>query len=314
MQKRIINIFGIIIILISFIYIVRNVVSLNINYSELLTPTNILSIIIMPFVSVVVIFLNAYCWRMMLLLFTNTNIPVWKTFSVYAKSNIMKYLPGNIGHYAGRQLFGTRLGISQIQLVMASAFEIIYSVAAMLLCIFLFSADMVFRVIQSFLFMEEYTCIRIIGIFTLLTVILLVFLFREHEYIVTLFRLLKSITFAKSILQSILLFAFGSTILILEYAILLNQYVTLDIQLMLILVSANFFATFIGFITPGVPGGIGVREATLLTVLLSTFSDDIIILTAIIYRVIMILGDIVTVFVSNLFIIKNATIKNKPKY
>lgn len=302
--KRIINTFGIIIILISFIYIVRNMISLNIDYSELLTPTNILSIIIMPFVSVFVIFLNAYCWRMILLLFTNINIPVWKTFSVYAKSNIMKYLPGNIGHYAGRQLFGTRLGIRQIQLAIASAFEIIYSVAAMLLCLFLFSADMAFRVIQSILFIEEYTYIRIIGIIILLTSILLVFLFREHEYIVSLFELLKSIKFAKTILRSILLFAFGSTILILEYVILFNQYITLDFQLMFILVSANFFATFIGFITPGVPGGIGVREATLLAVLSSAFSDDIIILTAIIYRVIMILGDIVTVFVSNLFLSK----------
>ena len=48
----------------------------------------------------------------------------------------------------------------------------------------------------------------------------------------------------------------------------------------------------IGFITPGVPGGIGVREAMMLMFLTGIASEEKILTSAIIYRIISVLGDL----------------------
>jgi uncharacterized membrane protein YbhN (UPF0104 family) len=57
-------------------------------------------------------------------------------------------------------------------------------------------------------------------------------------------------------------------------------------------------------VTPGVPGGIGVREAAMLFILSPFFSSEAILLAAVAQRVIFIIGDVITVPISKLFVVK----------
>ncbi len=105
--------------------------------------------------------------------------------------------------------------------------------------------------------------------------------------------------------MSLLLCSFGTILLAMEYVVLLGQYGTVDFHQMFILLSANYISVFIGFVTPGAPGGIGVREAVLIKMMSPFFQEDLIILAAVTHRIILILGDLFAVPVSRMFVLCN---------
>lgn len=285
----------------SILFLIRRLVLIKVDFEILLTPVNVTVLVILPVLTVVVICLNSYCWRMSLQLFSKKYISVGDTFYVYAKANIMKYLPGNIGHYAGRQLFGEKLGMKQTELALASFLEVGYSAFAMLFCAFGLSAQTVWNELHKrfsagvFLWFGVGLCLLLAGS------VVLLYIFRKYKYAAILWNLFCSVSFWKYFIASLLLTAVGSLLLVMINIILLNQYAALDFHLMFLSLAANLAAVFIGFITPGVPGGLGVREAVLTGILSPFFSEDIVILTAVIYRIAMILGDFLAVPVSKVF-------------
>lgn len=57
-------------------------------------------------------------------------IPFRVVFAVYAQSALAKYLPGNVLHYVGRQILGARHGLAQAAIATASVSEVLLVVAA----------------------------------------------------------------------------------------------------------------------------------------------------------------------------------------
>lgn len=289
---------GFILIILSFVFIVRRMQTMETDFSMLLKPTNILLIAILPIFSVITIFCDSYCWKMVLSLFTDNKIWMKNAFAVYAKANAMKYLPGNVGHYAGRQLFGTQLEISQIHLAIATFFEIVYGAISMVICALLFSARMVFQEIYT-RFGENTVIGFVIFIFgCMIIAIIFVTFFKDNPYVKSVLNLLKETKFWIVISTSLVLFSVASMVYVLEYVLILRQFTTFDFHTVPVILSANFVAIFIGYITPGAPGGIGVREAVLMALLLPYVSADSILFAAITQRIISILGDVICVPIS----------------
>ena len=61
---------GMILTALAVIFLVRRMMALNVDFAKLITPVNIAMIVMMPFLSVMVIFINAYCWKLHLELFS----------------------------------------------------------------------------------------------------------------------------------------------------------------------------------------------------------------------------------------------------
>lgn len=70
------------------------------------------------------VFLSASAWCLWLEFFAGKRCNRREALRVYAKANIGKYLPGNVMHYAGRNLFAGRLNLSQKQIAAATLSEI----------------------------------------------------------------------------------------------------------------------------------------------------------------------------------------------
>lgn len=63
------------------------------------------------------------------------------------------------------------------------------------------------------------------------------------------------------------------------------------------LIGAQIIANVIGFLTPGAPGGIGIRE-TVMTIIGGSFLDsDIILMSMVVYRMINVVADVLYFFV-----------------
>ena len=128
---------------------------------------------------------------------------------------------------------------------------------------------------------------------------------KKNKYVGIFLRCIWSRAFWDTFLTSLLFCSFGTMILAVEYIILFAQYGTLNVEKIFIILSANYISVFIGFVTPGVPGGIGVREAVLMKVLSPFFQEEIVILAAVIHRIVLILSDLLAVPVSWMFILRN---------
>jgi hypothetical protein len=72
----------------------------------------------------------------------------------------------------------------------------------------------------------------------------------------------------------------------------------LNIGLLPIIICANVFAWMGGFITPGAPGGLGVREALLTMLLPDILPATVIIAGVVIFRVITLFGEILALCIA----------------
>lgn len=301
MKKKLINIVGSILLILSFGFIINRLVKMDIDLASVFTPTITAMVVVFPFLGVLIIFCNSFCWNKMLSLLTEHSIPLGETVKVYSKSNIMKYLPGNVGHYAGRQLLGSKFGIKQAQLAMASILELAYATFSLLMIAMVFSAKTIIEKLKELLSDKLVVLFAVVVSVFLATVVLASVLFRKSKYAVSFGKIFKNPQFWIRLLFCIVLTGFASFILVAEYLIILGQFTTFSFHVAFQIIASNYAAIFIGMITPGVPGGIGVREAVLVALLSKHFPGDMILLTSVVHRIMMILGDVMAVPVSFLF-------------
>ncbi len=189
-------------------------------------------------------------------------------FSIYGKSQIAKYLPGNIFHFAGRQVLGHMHGVSHATLIKTSLWEIILIAVSAIIIGLLKLIDILSSASAlNFLF--------IIGI--LVTVILIA----------------KNLSqaYLKAFLAYFLFHAVAGFLFILAIN-LLQQGVFIQPLSAINIMSAYVLAWLIGFFTPGAPGGIGVREVALLTLVGKSYPEETILLALLLSRIITTMGDV----------------------
>lgn len=301
LDKKIINIAGCILIFASFIFIVKRFIALDADWKSLVAAPIFLLLVTMPFLNVTVIFLNSYCWGRSLSLFTSRQVCNGDIFAVYAKSNLAKYLPGNIGHYAARQMFASQIGVRQIHIALASVFEIGYSSCSMLVLSLLFSGNAVAELIGERFGGHKLIWFSALAVIAVASLMITGYRFRKNQYVAEIYLLAVTPRFWITIFRSVLLFA-GSTFIIgAVFVLIMCQYVPVDFERAFLLIGGCTASYFIGFITPGVPDGIGVREAAMLLLLEPFFPGDKILLAAVIQRITMIIGDMVVFPISRLF-------------
>lgn len=113
MKNRIIKLVFLAITILSLIFLGRSIINLNLDWLVLLDKDVMQSY----FESVVIIsfciYIGAYLYRKNMELLTGKQIQPKVINSIYIKANIGKYLPGNVFHFAGRNLLGKQFDLDQ---------------------------------------------------------------------------------------------------------------------------------------------------------------------------------------------------------
>jgi len=190
--------------------------------------------------------------------------------SVFGKSQIAKYLPGNVFHFVGRQVLSRDYGFSHTALLRSTIWEIgLHALAAILTGLLLLIACAYGSV--SFFLLIIYLTLILIGLPALNKII-------ENNR-----------------LQALGLYCMFHLLSSLIFAVILNmQSVSaLTPQIFLIAMGAYIIAWLVGFITPGAPGGLGIREIVLFMLLSPWVDHSTILITLAFSRIITILGDII---------------------
>jgi hypothetical protein len=273
---RLLGLFGVLFVLykLSQEYTVDSFVD---RFVELISITPYLLVI-----NILSMMLGIFVWHMMLLHYSNIKFSYKISYYFFAKTEIAKYLPGNIFHFLGRQLLANKLELSQSQMVKVS------SIFTLLLVVGTILSATLFFVSSSGI--DTYTKILLL-ILALLSIGVTLYLFPSFDRV------------KKLQMDTILTISIGMQGIMMGI-IIFSQIDSSQVGLFFQVVGIYIFSWLVGFVTPGASGGIGVREGAFIAMAEFwhlSISSEIILFSILFIRLINIVADLVA-YLSTLFI------------
>jgi len=217
--------------------------------------------------------LGIYAWHIMILNYAQKPFPYITSYYYFAKTEVAKYLPGNVFHFVGRQAMASKMGITQKEMAKTS---FLFSFLLMTGTLFSSTIFALFST-ETPLYLE-----LLMSLASIIVIIVIIFLFPS-------FPLYKKVQ-----MNLILALSVAMQGLMLG-AIMLYQNEEMGMGLFFLFVSIYIVSWLIGFITPGASGGLGVREGAFIAIsvfLQIDMSEDIIIFSVLMVRLINIIIDV----------------------
>lgn len=227
--------------------------------------------------------LLAQNWVTILQALSDASLPRGPVFLSHTRSQIAKYLPGNVLHVVGRHLYVKKLGVPHGVVARAAVLELASLPTAAVLAVGVavpFAGG-----IAGQLPLPP----------SLLT--LLVLLMMLVGSMLLRWRLPALTGPASLVIFRAFLFmlALGAIFALLLWAV--SGAFVFDA------IPAAILAWLVGFLTPGAPGGLAVREAALITLLATVMGDaDALLISALLFRLVTTLGDLLLYLIGNLFV------------
>jgi hypothetical protein len=231
---------------------------------------------------------SGWVWSLILRAFQQPVKPLWAV-KLYLKTNIYKYLPGNIWHFSGRIGALNKLGITLSIASLSVLLEPLLMAAAALMVALISSC---LGLIQT----SSNNWILFIEITILISILISI-----HPIIFN--RVIKIVSQLKhqetSILQNYLLAPLLGEIIFLlgrggAFIFTLMTITSVEITNIPKILSAFSFAWLLGLIVPGAPGGLGVFEASAIALLgTNNFSVGSILAGVALFRLVSILAELI---------------------
>ena len=297
--KRIALLLGNGLVLVSLVYIVRKIFSFDLDLSFLSQPTILLSLIFFSFISCGMVYITAYSWKQILAFLSQKKIPFKSVGLLYAKSNLGKYLPGNIMHFVGRNLLGSSLEVSQAHIALSSLLETLFIFLVALGWSLTLSGkeflDYTQKILHEYL---NHPFIFIIVLTSLGIFSVALFIYFKKDLIIQYKERTNSREILKLFLQ--LLFLYSTFFLVqgMVLSSIIGWSIDVNISTALHIISAFSVAWILGFVVPGAPGGIGIREMALLFMLSDICCSEVLLSAIIVQRLISILGEVLAYLLS----------------
>jgi uncharacterized membrane protein YbhN (UPF0104 family) len=239
--------------------------------------------------------LLAVSWFRLLHLFGKPGIPFPHSFKIYARSQMAKYIPGNVFQFAARHVSGRTHGIGHGPLMASMMYEIVgIAWAAGVLGL---TGFLLYRLRQPHLSLPLIALVCV-GLFLFPAIFnkaahrikfLEPMAIRETSSI-AIFRRIAPIY-----LLYILFFIINGCVFVLAVNATSGSRLLDNGSLVLSIYAVSWLA---GFLTPGAPGGIGVRETVMVLLLTPIVTQPAALLAALFFRLINIFGDILLFLLS----------------
>jgi len=231
-------------------------------------------LILVNFLSLVI---GIYAWYHMLLSYAKKPFGYVYAYYYFSKTEIAKYLPGNIFHFVGRQALAHKIGITQKQMAKISLLQSISLLGATIIAATIFA------------FLSQMVSLYILTLMVISSIIIFISLVYMYPSI----RISKKISLNLYLAFSIALQG------VMLGIIVVYQSDTYTWSLFCLSISIYILSWLIGYVTPGASGGLGVREGAFIAITSYMNFDihaDIVIFAVLLVRLINILVDILMYF------------------
>ena len=277
---------------------------MDISWSSLFSPLPVFIIALCSLLYALLILVSCCPWMRLVGLMTHQEERIRASskefLRVFTKSNIMKYIPGNVFQYVGRNEIATVLDLSHIQVAGATVTEmILMALGAGILSVLLlghYTISYFYRRFGALLYLFLAAGTILAG------ALFAVFRGRikkelENRQIdLRMGALLSGISFCFAFY--IMAFLYGGVLFIIIMK--LCGGFSLNLHSLRLLMGTYSLSWVAGYITPGAPGGVGIREVIMTAVLGGNkfTTDEIIIQASILFRLVTVLGDLIAFVVA----------------
>lgn len=216
--------------------------------------------------------------------FNGQDAQINQKISIYAQSQIAKYIPGNVFQYIGRSALASQYILDATVVLKSSLYEIISLVLSVLMIIAL-ASQLPFEHILSQVIADYPQANILLFIISLIVIILgLVFIFNIQ------IKAFLAGYFYPYIVLALLFHLASASIFLALWGGVLKQPLSMETAYMLVF--GYLVSWVLGFVTPGAPGGIGVREALFIVLVSNPVIESQVLLLVILSRVVTTLGDL----------------------
>lgn len=287
--KKMLTVFGRMVSIICILFVGYRLYKLDIDWGLFArSPGKILIIMGLLFLQVIDNCLNVTSWKMYLDTFSAQKNSYSEIASIYLKSNIAKYLPGNVAHYVGRNVLGKKIGVKQSSILMATIFEVIclsvFNILFALVMSFQNTQNFISRLVaEQRMFVDSPILIMIVLIILMIGICVLVKYRKKIAHFLTKEVVLTVIKTIPIYIATIMVTALMLTLIFFAILNMPINYASVA--------SANSLSWLAGYIVPGAPGGIGIREVVLVWLLEAECLPELVILAAVLLRICVIFGD-----------------------
>ncbi len=309
--KKYYKVIGMIVTVIAMVFVVKKLVTMDVDWSMFTDGKTLLIITICVLVQTGIVFFLSVPWVRFIRILSGVKIPLKSAASVYARSNFMKYVPGNVFQYVGRNRLAADMQISHVDVACSTILEILCCFITPFLLILLLMGRQMIEIFQAY--RKNFLVILLAGV-VLVVLLLLLCRWKFRQQLQNYFRkyskLLKKDTLPR-LLSVLLLYIFQYVVATAMYAIPACTMFDIPKDQMALFLGTYLFSWVIGYITPGAPGGFGVREAVMMLMCSSFMDTDTITLYAVTMRLVTTLGDILA-FVLGLLLQRFCVATEKP--
>jgi len=299
--KKLVKLAGHLVVILALAFVVKKMTDMDIKLSDMRSPRVIAAFAVSFTVQTAQIIIACWSWLMLSRLLSGRKIPYSAAMPVFTRSNIYKYLPGNVFQYVGRNRLAADMGISHVDVACATVLDVFF-------CVF-WTGTVSVLLLGSRLpeLMEKYGRNLLLagaaGVLLLLAafaVIRFKFRSRVKGYISRYSRAFDKAERPKLLFAVFYYFAHNIVSAGMYFTCMALMVPQAGIREQLALTGAFLFAWIIGFVTPGAPGGIGIREGVMLFVCGDKFADRII-LFVLVMRIASVFADVAAFLIGRLY-------------
>ncbi len=308
--KKYIKIIGNIITVIALIFIAKRIYGMDINYSDIFNSEKVLYFVLIVILNVAAIFIVGVTWSFLIEIIIGRKFQNIKAMVVYVRANILKYVPGNVFHYVGRNSLAPKINASHADIALATVVDMLCTVIISAIVSLVFMKEAFFTYL--FMFFDKFILFFLAIFFVLISLLVfLVYKFKSkiYNFIVEHRKILNKKSFLK-FFGTLLMYIFNNIFSAVIYLIVMRVFLNYDFDFYSFcnVVGAFNLAWIVGFVVPGSPGGIGIRESVMTIIAGSLLNSDMIVLSMVIYRFVNILAD-VTSYIIAVFVNKKLNLK-----
>ncbi len=289
--KKGVKVLGKLVSVLSIVFIVYAVYKLGFDFSAVDNWGIFLGVsLLCTIAKCITVYMSGNVWYGWLSFFSGKKNQRKEAICVYAKANIGKYLPGNVMHYVERNLFADKMGISQKKLAISTVMEVLSLVTVSLVIAVVFAFNQLEQALYHVLGENYGMIILAVVLVGIAVVVVAVLLFRKKLLgILQGYSIVEFIkTFLKNMVWYALVLVTLGAIMVVLYCYMGGQF---DLESAKLIISGYIIAWVLGFIVPGAPGGIGVRELVITLLLGSVVGESMVVTLSVTHRLITIIGD-----------------------
>ena len=284
--KKIVTAVGTLLMLVSFVFIIRRMMHYDIDFSFLASPVVTVGLLLLSIIVGLGYFFAGIAYGWLLETFSNTSLERRMVVKFYCIANLYKYIPGGIMYVVGRNRLAFETDkLTHPKIALATLVEgIIFAITGFVIAVVFAYNHFIYYVRQFDILYSSLFIWISIGI---LLIILVIFVF-VLRYIGTGSGLRLAVM--PKFLCTHILILFTQALTFVATLMLLGQPVTWALASTIIgLYALSWLA---GYLTPGAPNGLGIREAIMLMFLGGILSEGMLLSSVVIHRGVGVLGDV----------------------